>query len=254
MIREIARTLEVSVVYHSNGVTEESRQQRLRDIKNMPRRIERQAALILDKVTATQPLIAKTALWGFAKGIAGLEYQGHGAMSSVYRDDDRVAKVIPHTANMSGQERADFADSRNDMCQRAMLVLGSVVVPQAYTTGLHPFGDYEVVVAHQPFLAGTTLNLFKTNSTDLRAAQIDAFCARTTTSKPQLQELVQSTFMLDDEHQMVPDLNGNDNLRVDVTGTCRLIDPEPISFDEHPAVLGLILSQAEILGNYLDQL
>lgn len=254
MIRQIARTLEVSVVLHSDGMPEESRQQRHRDIKSMPNPIEQWVAMAVDNVAAMHPRIAKTALWGCAKGIAGLDYQGHGAMSSVYRDDDRVLKVIPHTANMTGQQRADYADLRNDICARTASVLGPVAVPQLYIAETHPFGDYAVVVARQPYITGSSLDLFEPNTTRMRSAQIDDFCARAPTSKNQLQELVQSTFILKDEQNMVPDLNGSNNLRVDVTGTCRLIDPEPILFNEDPTVSNLILSQAEALGKYLDQL
>lgn len=244
----------MSVALHSDSADDVLRENRQRDIENMQRTSERLTAAAINRSTKRHPHAAKLALRGLSKGLANLDYQGNGAWSSVYRSREHVIKVLRNTAQMTEQERQQFAQERNEMCSRAATVLGSLLVPQDYMTGVHPFGDYDVVIARQDYIPGPSLDLFRTNSTELCASQIADFCETTAKGQAQLEDLVASTFVLHDQQATVPDLNGVDNIRIDPNQTMRLIDAEPIAYAEHPAVHELILSQAEILGAYLGKL
>jgi hypothetical protein len=252
MIRKIARTLELSVAMHSKSTVSSVRQERSADIEQMRNPLERHTARRIDRSTARHPKFARIALNGIAHGLAGIGYEGNGAWSSVYRSGDEVVKVLRNTALMSDQERSDFAAKRNDMCTRAAPILGRAIVPQVYETGTHPFGDYRVVVAKQQFIAGPSLDLFVFNTMELQRAAVDAFCSSVSDGQQKLQDLAVSTFVLDDQHALVPDINGGDNLRIDRTGELRLIDAEPVSGETNPGGRDLILAQAEALSTYLD--
>lgn len=229
MIRSIARTLEQSVATHSPCTDQRIRQQRRTDLHGLPNKSQRLMALAIDFFAEKEPQRARATLDALAVQLAGLHYVSNGMWSSVYREGEDVLKVLRRTARMSLDERKAYAQQRNDWCQKACAHLGAIAVPQDYQQGVHPFGDYSVVIARQKYVPGEAIDLFTPGTTELHEDTITAFCARNPLGRQALRHIVDSTEEMHDSLGLVPDLNGADNFRPSTTAGILLIDTEPIA-------------------------
>ncbi len=251
-LAEVARSMELSLAVHSPSGSESLIDDRRRQLAALPSIVERHVAMGIDGFVQGHPRPAKMALNGLAKAIAGLTYVGNGAMSSVYKDHGSVLKVYRHTATMEDRQREKFMHERDDMSRDLKGVMGVMVAGQTFGIETHPFGTYPVVVARQPYISGGSLDLVASNTTYVNKREIEAYCERQPEGLDRLKKLVGYIFEADDESGLVPDINGVDNFRL--TGEAEdivLIDAEPISAQEHPAVHDMILHQADALDWFL---
>lgn len=252
-MKKIARTLEASLAVHSMSFDEAGRQQRRQSLAERSNPIDRHIALGLDSFAAKHRRAATLVLDKLTQRLSGASYLGNGAWSSVYRRDDEVIKVYRDTATMTPDERAADMARRQEACAALLKNLGGIGVEQAFFIGEHLLGDYEVVMGSQPFVAGARLDLFTTNTLDLREADVASYCERQSTGQSQLLGLVEVTFLCKDTDGLLPDLNGVDNFRLSgAAEELRLIDAEPVGAREHPGVHAHILRQAEVLADFLD--
>lgn len=250
MIRSIARTLEQSVATHSPCTDQRMRQQRRRDLHRLPSHAQRTMALAIDIFAEKEPRLARSVLDNLAMRLAGINYVSNGVWSSVYQNGGVVLKVLRRTATMSPEERESYAQQRNDWGRKAYVGLGNIAVPQTYAQGVHPFGGYTVVLAHQRYVGGESIDLFTPGTTDLNESAVDSFCAEHPLGRQALRSIVDSTEIMHNSYGLVPDLNGNDNFRMSRHEGLLLIDPEPVSPEVDQGIYDLILAQAGVLAEY----
>ncbi len=251
-MKHIARTLELSLAAHSPSASESFRAHRKSEIEKIPGTVERSVVRGLDTFAAKKRKAATTTLSGLSRIVGGVSYVGNGAFSSVYKRSDMVLKIYRHTALMDEADKEAFRAERAQMCESLRDHLGSLVAKQTLVVGEHPLGNYRVVLAQQPFVAGAGLDLFATNTFKLNRPDITDYCERQVSGGAQLKDLVEKTFATSDDQGLVPDINGVDNFRLVGPGEqLRLIDAEPISRTEHAGVHDHILKQAETLGTFL---
>ncbi len=253
-MRRIARTLELSLAANSRSKGDASRLQRRKQIESLPSITERQIALGINNLAANHRQIATTALSGLSMFIGGLRYVGNGAFVSVYKKGDEVIKVYRHTADLDETARQEHMRSRAEMCDRLQSHLGAMVAAQTLSVEQHPLGNYRVVLARQPYVQGESLDFFTSNTQALNMGGVQDYLERQgNNGKLQILQLVDATFAGHDEFGEGPDLNGWDNYRLVGPGEkIKLIDAEPISEVEHPAVHDLILGQAAILADFVE--
>jgi hypothetical protein len=252
----VARMLDLSL---ASSITPNLEAVRVAEIEALANPVKRLGAEALHSLAINHPERAHQLMTRVLQP-HGIDYVGFGVEASVYRTGDNVIKVHRKSTDMNEAQRQQIAQDKEAQFNHISPFLGNFLLTQTIAVDTHPLGkNLRAVQTTQPYFEFVhNLGLFTMNSPQVSVDLIDKVCRQYPGIDDELRDFVAASNKAADATQLLPDVNGRDNLVISTDGTSTsrlmLIDSQPIVPQNPGWVQDLVRAQLGSLSNSLREI